>query len=449
MILEAVEAHHVEIGVGQIERRRRLPRLHEDAIFPFEQLHERASLDVYADCVNKPTAGQEARRATRPKPFYMKKSFLAGLSRRDFLRHHWQKKPMMARDALGDHAGAVTRDQLFELAGREGVESRIVTRARGRWQVRDGPFRRADIARLPQRGWTLLVQGVDLELPAAARLMREFAFLPYARLDDVMVSYAAPGGGVGPHFDSYDVFLVQGKGRRRWRVSAQNDLELVPQAPLRILRRFRAEHEWTLGPGDVLYLPPHYAHEGVALDGCITYSVGFRAPGAQELAEHFLDFLLDRLQLEGRYADPGLEPTRNPARIPPALTAWSARTLERLRWSQRDAAQFVGMSLSEPKPGVVFRRASQPLSAQRFARAARTRGLALAAATRMLYRDRDIFINGERVSAAAGVTRLLAKLADARELAPPFALDAANARLLYAWYLAGYISIKMQDAPAA
>src|SRR5688572_15092753 len=307
----------------------------------------------------------------------MKKSFLAGLSRGEFLRRHWQKKPLLARNALIEHAGAVTRDRLFDLARRDDVESRIVMRKRGRWQVRHDPFARAEIGRLPREGWTLLVQGVDLAVPAAARLLREFAFVPYARLDDVMVSYAAPGGGVGPHFDSYDVFLVQGEGKRRWRVSAQRDLDLVSGAPLKILRRFKSDREWLLGPGDVLYLPPRYAHEGIAVGECITYSIGFRAPAAQELAERFFDFLHDRVALEDRYADPGLEPAREPARIPAALLDWTAHTLERLRWSRSDVSEFLGAALSEPKNAVVFERPARPLTAARFERAMRERGVEL------------------------------------------------------------------------
>src|SRR5688572_24001005 len=218
----------------------------------------------------------------------MKKNFLAGLTDAEFLRRHWQKKPLLARNALNGDVPAITRDRLFALAAREDVESRIVTRTRSR--VRDGPFELGELRRLPARGWTLLVQGADLAVSGAANLAQKFSFIPYARFDDIMVSYAAPGGGVGPHFDSYDVFLVQGLGERRWRVSAQRDLDLVPNAPLRILSNFKPEHEWTLARGDVLYLPPRYAHEGVAVGECITWSVGFRAPAAQELGSRFLDF---------------------------------------------------------------------------------------------------------------------------------------------------------------
>ena len=199
---------------------------------------------------------------------------------------------------------------------RDDLESRLVQRQGRRWRVRHGPFGPRELQRLPRSGWTLLVQGVNHALPAAQRLLDAFSFIPYARLDDVMVSYAPAGGGVGPHFDNYDVFLLQGEGRRRWRVSRQRDLELVAGAPLRILRRFRPAREWVLDPGDMLYLPPRCAHDGVAMGGgCITYSIGFRAPDAQELGARFLDYLQDRLRLSGIYEDPGLKPQRHPGRL--------------------------------------------------------------------------------------------------------------------------------------
>src|SRR5581483_11261207 len=167
------------------------------------------------------------------------------------------------------------------------------------FRVTHGPFARREIARLPRTSWTLLVQGVDRELPAAAELLRELSFIPYARLDDVMVSYAAPRGGVGPHFDSYDVFLVQTRGVRRWRLARPREFDLDPRAPLRIIRSFEAEEEHVAEPGDVLYVPPRWAHDGIALDECVTCSVGFRAPNAQELGGRFLEFLQDELALDG------------------------------------------------------------------------------------------------------------------------------------------------------
>ena len=223
----------------------------------------------------------------------MRKSLLGGLTARAFLREHWQKRPLLVRGAVPDATDIVDRDGVIDAACRDEVPSRLVTNTRGRWDVRHGPFRKRDLANLPARNWSLLVQDMNHLLPAADALMREFAFLPLARLDDVMVSLAPPGGGVGAHSDSYDVFLLQARGRRRWRVSVQTDLALTPDAPLKLLKRFAPSDEWILEPGDMLYLPPDHAHEGVALDECITCSIGFRAPCAQELAQGFLDHLRD------------------------------------------------------------------------------------------------------------------------------------------------------------
>src|SRR5512138_3633895 len=172
-----------------------------------------------------------------------------------FLRRHWQKKALLVRGAFPRFAGFFSASELMALARRDDVESRLVVRAGKRWSLAHGPFRRGDFRALPERDWTLLVQGVNLHSRAADALLRRFAFVPYARLDDLMVSLAAPGGGVGPHFDSYDVFLLQALGRRRWCYGRQDDLRLQPGAPLRVLRRFVPRHEATLARGDMLYLP--------------------------------------------------------------------------------------------------------------------------------------------------------------------------------------------------
>jgi 50S ribosomal protein L16 3-hydroxylase len=371
----------------------------------------------------------------------MKKGFLAGLTSAQFMRRHWQKKPLLARDSLAQYADAVSREDLYTLAGRDDVEARIVMKRRGTWHVEHGPFERRRLASLPRRDWTLLVQGVDQKVTQAARLLDEFSFIPYARLDDVMVSYAAPGGGVGPHFDSYDVFLLQGCGTRRWQVSRQRDLALVPDVPVKILERFEPQHEWRVHAGDLLYLPPQYAHDGVALEECITYSVGFRAPAAQALAQHFLEFLQDGLDLDGLYADPDLQPTRTPGRLPARMIDHAAAVLERVRWTRRDVAHFMGAHLTEPKNHVVFDAPPSPQSPKAFARAVRQRGVRLAPTTRMLTSGRDVYINGERHRSPMGDAALYATLADTRAAEPPVAASADTAALLYEWYRAGYIEI--------
>lgn len=371
----------------------------------------------------------------------MIKKLLSGLDESAFLRRHWQKKPLLARQALPDCAGLLTRDTLFELATRDDVQSRLVIRNRGHWRVEHGPFLKRDFARLPKTRWTLLVQGVNHVLPQAQELLLEFAFIPYARLDDIMISYAPPGGGVGPHFDSYDVFLLQLSGTRRWQVSAQRNLSLIENAPLRILSRFRPQHEWLLAPGDMLYLPPRYAHDGIAVDDCLTCSIGFRAPGAQELGTRFLEFLQDRLALEGMYCDPDLKPQRHPAEIGSPMLQQMQQMIGRIRWHERDIVQFAGQYLTEPKPHIVFGRPYRPLTPTAFAARAARQGVRLALKTQMLYHGRQLFINGERCEAGKETARILLRLADRRRLPPCSAVGDEAGRWLYQWYRAGYIEL--------
>jgi 50S ribosomal protein L16 3-hydroxylase len=372
----------------------------------------------------------------------MSKTLLAGLAVAEFLRGYWQKRPFLVRGALPECGKLVQRRELLELATREDLESRLVQRQGRRWQVRHGPFDRRELQRLPRSGWTLLVQGVNHALPAAQLLLDGFSFIPHARLDDLMVSYAPPGGGVGPHFDNYDVFLLQGDGRRRWRISRQRDLEMVAGAPLRILRRFRPAREWILETGDMLYLPPRCAHDGIAMGGdCITYSIGFRAPDAQELGTRFLDYLQDRLRLSGIYADPGLVPARHPGRLGDDMVRHAQGVLQRIRWNGGDVAQFLGCHLTEPKPHVVFSRPTRPRSARTFTTRVARAGVRLALPTRMLFRDATVFINGEDRRVGAPASRLLSRLADRRSLPPRSRPDREAAQLLYQWYRDGYIHL--------
>jgi 50S ribosomal protein L16 3-hydroxylase len=369
----------------------------------------------------------------------MDSALLGGATPAQFLRRYWQKQTLLVRGAIDGFEGLLPAPALFALAGRDDVESRLVLRERRRWTLAHGPFRRADLRALPRRNWTLLIQGLNMHLAAADALLQRFAFIPFARLDDVMVSYAAPGGGVGPHSDSYDVFLLQANGRRRWRIGRQRDLAFKPGLPLKILARFSPQQEWVLGPGDMLYLPPAIAHEGVAIDACTTYSIGFRAPSAQEVATAFLDWLRDNVELDGCYSDPGRTPATSPARVDRRLQDYAMATLRRLRWNERDVARFVGSYLSEPKPGVVFTPRS-PLGRASFIRRARRRGVRLDSRTRLLYDERNLFINGEAVAWPADGRRMLRRLADARRLAAA-EIDERIAPLLYRWYRDGFLDL--------
>lgn len=369
------------------------------------------------------------------------RDLLGGLTPAGFLRRHWQKRALLVREAIRGFRGIVSDTRLFRLACRDDVESRLVLREGGRWSLAHGPFRAADFASLPSRRWTLLVQGVNLHLPAGDALLRRFAFIPYARLDDLMVSYAAPDGGVGAHADSYDVFLLQGEGRRRWRTSRQRDLALKPGSPLKLLANFRPDSEWTLGPGDMLYLPPDHAHEGVAVDTCTTYSIGFRAPSTQQLATAFLDWLRDEIALDGRYADPDLQPTRAPARIGATMQTRCAAALGRIRWDRSAADVFLGCYLTEPKPDVYFSPPRRPLTAPAFAAAAARRGLALDARTQLLYDGRWFFINGAAIARPRTGGAAIERLADARGMAGGKPSKAASGKLLYRWYCDGYLHL--------
>jgi len=370
---------------------------------------------------------------------------LGGLSEKTFLSHFWQRKPLLVRQAVSNFKGAVQAPELLALATSDVVESRLVQRLHGAWRVRPGPFSRRELGRLPSSGWTLLVQGLNHEIPEADALLKLFRFVPHARLDDVMVSYAVAGGGVGPHFDSYDVFLLQGPGRRRWRVSGSYDPELVPGAPLKILRRFTPENEWLLEAGDMLYLPPRWAHDGIALEPCFTYSIGFRAPSRGEIAREFLGFLQDRVDFDGLYSDRGARPALHAGEIPPRMVRHAVEATERIRWRTRDVARFLGEYLSAPKPQVVFARPRAPLAPARFASRARARGVRVDPRTRMLFHGSDYFVNGERVEAARRDRRLLSRLANERSLPPAQRLNGSLARLLHSWYLAGWLRVGERD----
>ena len=370
----------------------------------------------------------------------MKPACLGGLSPRRFLREHWQKKPLLIRQAFPGFGGLIDKRALFRLAGDETAETRLIRQKRSGWHVEHGPFSPAVFAKLPERDWTLLLQDLNHHLLEAARLLQAFDFIPHARVDDVMVSYAVASGGVGPHVDSYDVFLLQGSGRRRWQISAQKNQELVADAPLKILRDFRSEQEWVLDPGDMLYLPPGYAHNGTAVNECTTYSIGFRAPSMQELAYGFLGHLQDRLAQDGMYADPDLTATSKPGEIPSAMVRKVTTLVDSIRWQTDDVTEFLGIYLSEPKPHVFFSTPRRALSQTAFASALAKRELRLALKSRMLYRGRIFYLNGEPYQAPAADLAWLSTLAD-RRCASVAKISAETAAQLYDWYRAGFVEL--------
>jgi len=344
---------------------------------------------------------------------------LGGLSAQTFMRKYWQKKPLLIRQAIAGVVSPVNRAEMFELAGRDDVESRLVVqgapskgkKAAPEWALHHGPITRARIPKLNQPRWTLLVQGLDLHVPAAHELIKQFRFVPDARLDDLMISYASDGGGVGPHYDSYDVFLLQVHGTRRWRIGPIKDASLLPDMPVKILANFEPEEEYVLEPGDMLYLPPRWAHDGIAEGECMTCSVGFRVPETTELAREVLTRLTEGLEPEDPpklYKDPKQVATDEPGRIPANLQQFAMDAIERALKDPIALKTALGEMLTEPKPRVWFDISDEPLPDGA--------GVVLDAKTRMMYDDHCIFANGESWRAAGADARVLRELADKRYL---------------------------------
>ncbi len=372
---------------------------------------------------------------------------LNGLSPQQFLAEYWQKKPLLIRQAIPGFTGLLSPNDLAGLACEDDVQARLISLKKKQWAVRHGPFDEADFARLPKQDWTLLVQGVNHYVPEATGLMAMFNFIPHARLDDLMVSYAPKGGGVGPHLDSYDVFLLQGLGRRNWKISAQTDHTLIEGAPLKILQHFETEQEWVLEAGDMLYLPPQIAHWGIAdSDDCMTYSIGFRAPAAQELGQEFLGYMQEQLRLSGMYTDPDLALQVHPAEISMNMINKVSTMLRQIQWNEGHIADFLGRYLSEPKPHIVFE-PNRKINQEKFTALLQERTLHLDLKSQMLFWQQRFYLNGELLgekedALQPNTHRALETLADSRELQTGSLKNeeiAVLAQWLYPAYLAGFV----------
>lgn len=354
---------------------------------------------------------------------------LGGLSPRVFMQRYWQRRPLLIRQAIPGFKPSLSISDVRQLVKREEVESRLIWCDDKGWHMKAGPLSRLPASSRPN--WTALAQSVDLHDDATAALMHQFRFIADARLDDVMISIASQGGGVGPHFDSYDVFLLQAHGRRRWRISQQQDLSLEPGLPLKILSHFQAEEEYILEPGDMLYLPPHAAHDGVALDDCMTISIGFRAPTQATLACGMLEAANDQVManlgdtaglygspvlpgpiLSATYKDAGVAATQTPAALPDAMIEAALKAVRSVRFDDKLASRFLGVWLTDPPASALFDPAETiPDLTERMPASGQ---LVLDRCTRMMYRARQLFINGEVAPVPASTA--LKALADARSL---------------------------------
>ena len=367
---------------------------------------------------------------------------LGNLKPSEFLRDYWQKKPLLIRGAMPNFIGLLTPNELAGLACEDDVQARIIQHKNKKWGVKNGPFDDADFTKLPERDWTLLVQSVNHHLPGAASLLALFNFIPHARLDDLMVSYAPDGGGVGAHFDSYDVFLLQGSGKRKWQISAQTDLSLE-DAPIKILKNFKAEQEWVLEAGDMLYLPPHIAHLGIAKgDNCMTYSIGFRAPKTQELQHEFLSYLQDNIAAEGLYEDADLTLQNHPAEIRENMVDKVSEMLQKITWNNNNVADFLGRYLTEPKPEVVFE-PNRKISLNEFTKKMAQKSLQLDLKSQLLFFADHFYLNGEKLSVPSTLLAEMRTLADKKVLqayALQASIHAVVGDVLYEAYSAGFIN---------
>jgi 50S ribosomal protein L16 3-hydroxylase len=339
---------------------------------------------------------------------------LGGISPETFMRVYWEKKPLLIRAAIPGFKPLLDRAELIDLAAQDDVESRLVVQAKadkqGQWRLKHGPFARKDYPAFKQPGWTVLVQGVDLHDERVHQLMNQFRFVPDARLDDLMISYATDTGGVGPHFDSYDVFLLQAHGRRRWRIGRQKDLSLVPDMPVKILANFVPEQEFVLEPGDMLYLPPDWAHDGIAEGECMTYSIGFRSPVKGEIARDLLQALAEQAEDEvgcAIYRDPKQPAVSGSGEIPEGLVKFAQDALTAALKDPLALQRSLGEIMTEPKAHVWFH------GGQEFEEGV---GVRLDRRTRMMYDAKHVFINGESFRAAGSDAKQMRKLADNREL---------------------------------
>lgn len=365
-------------------------------------------------------------------------ALLGNLTPQQFLAEYWQKKPLLIRQAFPQFKNFLSKEKLIALSYQDEIESRLITFNNKQWDLNLGPFQKSQFKSLP-RNWTLLVQGINHYFQDAQTLLNHFNFIPAARLDDLMVSFATDQSGVGPHIDSYDVFLLQGYGKRLWQISSQKKHVLDQDAPLKIFKNFKATAEWILEPGDMLYLPPQYAHNGVAIGDCMTYSIGFRAPNYQELIGRFLEYMQDHCQVKGIYSDPDLKLSKNTAKIPSAMIRQITHILKTIRYNQNDIEIFLGNYLTEPKANIIFDSPHSPMNQSIFLNQAVKQGIALDLKTQMLFTKNKLFINGVLCSYK---NKILNQLANKREIILENKPSKPLSTILYEWYLAGFIGIK-------
>jgi 50S ribosomal protein L16 3-hydroxylase len=377
-------------------------------------------------------------------PVNKKLKHLGNLTPKNFLKDYWQKQPLLIREGVDDNFLGLTLDDLIRHSQDPKCPTRFIRREGSRYSVRYGPVSQKFIKSLPNHDWTFLVQGINCVDRRAAALLQKYSFLPYARLDDVMVSFSAPGGSVGPHFDSYDVFLVQGNGRRTWQVSSRHDGQLIQNSDLKILKNFNPEGHCTLEKGDILYLPPHFAHHGVGDSDAFTFSVGFRAPDFTKLKVDFLDYLDNKELIEKIYEDPNIRPTKYPAKIPSKLVRETRQILDRLRWNQDDIHIFLGENLSISE-GLQDDTSPKTITQKRFWNGLHKGLYEVNPSVRMMYSGNYFFIAGQTFTLENETIGDFKRIADSRSIEEPKSLHTETKKLLFEFAKRDWILLRSAD----
>jgi 50S ribosomal protein L16 3-hydroxylase len=374
-----------------------------------------------------------------------KNHILGKISNDVFLKKYWQKKPLLIRDAIKNFKSPITEKDLFKIAQNETAISRLIEYKHGIWQVKYGPFKKSDLPKKTNTSWTMLVQNINHHVPFAESFLNLFKFIPYARLDDLMVSFATKKGSVGPHYDSYDVFLFQAHGEREWKISDQKKFSLDKKSAIKIITNFKTKNTWVLKPGDMMYLPPNVGHWGISQsDDCLTYSIGFRAPGTFEIQSKFLDFIQDNLitNQNDLYKDPNLNLQKNPAEINLNMIKKIQQIVNQLRWNAKSINTFIGQLLTEPIEGAVFE-TSKPLTLEIFKKDLIRKSLKLNPKTRMLFIKNNFYINGELIETDKKSVVHLKQLANDREISVKSTLNKKDLNalgiVLLPLYLSGFI----------
>jgi 50S ribosomal protein L16 3-hydroxylase len=330
--------------------------------------------------------------------------FLNFIKSEHFLSKYWHQYAYFSQKSFAlQEVFCPSKEDIFKVAAQRDVESRLIVRHHtGSFTLRRGPFTDKELSRLPEENWTILIQNANYYWSELQDLLWKFSFLPHARLDDLMISYSVKGGTVGAHIDSYDVFLLQAKGKKHWEISYQKEHMLDEEAPLKLLKNFYKEQEWDTCFGDVLYLPPQCAHYGVAIEEGMTYSIGFRAPTYKELAHMFLDYLADRIDQDCSFEEVGYEDRylslkEHPASISQEMLKKLCVMIDQtIRWDSYEVGAAFAAHASAPKNHIFFDRTTT-IPLESFVVKAQHASLCLSPKTHILVFNESVFCNGEKI----------------------------------------------------